>query len=108
MENDNFGTRLAVLEVKVENHAEKLEDVTSNLATLNREVNTLITSVTNLNSSVDRAVVAIERVSTLASDSNSKWTQFNSYVAGGTKVITIVGLAGGIIWTLFTFFYNHK
>ena len=104
MENEkNFGTRLAVLEVKVEHHENKLEEVNTSLDKLNNEMQILVTAVTKLTTTLDKATIAIEKVSDIANQSNTKWVQFSSYTAGATKVISIVVFLLGCVWGIFTF-----
>ena len=103
MEN-NHEARIAVLETKVEHHAGKLEEVNTSIDKLNDEVTILVTAVTGLNATIDRATMAIERVSDLAAENNNKWIQFNSYKAGMTKVISILIFILGGLWAIFTHF----
>ena len=104
MDNENnFGTRLAVLEVKVEHHENKFDEVNTSLDKLNTEMQILVTAVTKLTTTLDKATIAIEKVSDIANNSNTKWVQFSSYTAGATKVITLLSIAVGIAWTIFTY-----
>lgn len=104
MENENnFGTRLAVLEVKVEHHENKFDEVNNSLDKLNSEMQILVTAVTKLTSTLDKATIAIEKVSDIANQSNTKWVQFSSYTAGATKVISVVVFLLGCVWALFTY-----
>ena len=104
MENENnFGTRLAVLEVKVTHHESKFDEVNSSLDKLNNEMQILVTAVTKLTSTLDKATIAIEKVSDLANQSNTKWIKFDSYTAGMLKVISVVVFLLGCVWGLFTY-----
>ena len=104
MENENnFSTRLAVLEVKVEHHESKFDEVNNSLDKLNSEMQILVTAVTKLTTTLDKATIAIEKVSDIANNSNTKWVQFSSYTAGATKVITVVVFLLGCVWALFTY-----
>ena len=104
MDNEkNFGTRLAVLEVKVEHHENKFDEVNNSLDKLNSEMQILVTAVTKLTTTLDKATIAIEKVSDIANTSNTKWVQFSSYTAGATKVITVVVFLLGCVWALFTY-----
>jgi len=103
MEN-NHEARIAVLEVKVTHHENKFEEVNTSLDKLNDEMQVLVTAVTGLNATIDRATTAIEKVSALATENNNKWIKFNSYTEGMLKVGSIVIFLLGCAWAVFTHF----
>ena len=102
--DNNHETRISVLETKVEFHANKLEEVNTSLDKLNDEMTILVQAVTGLNDTISRATIAIEKVTDLASNNNTRWVKFDSYLSGATKVVSLIGLAVGVAWTIFTFF----
>lgn len=111
-------TRVAILEVQVDNHATKLEEnqdilkqhMVSSAARddmMQQNLTQITVAVTALSSNVAQTNETLKTISGLAQGSNVRWIKVDASVKTISKIIAATVLVVSGIWAVYTFGVEH-
>lgn len=111
-------TRVAILEVQVDNHATKLEEnqeilkqhMVSSAARddmMQHNMTQITVAVTALSSNVAQTNETLKTISGLAEGSNVRWIKVDASVKTISKIVAGIILAITGLWAVYTFVVSH-